>query len=167
MTNSIGRLRFYILAFILGVCWYAALLIPPGTRGFLVFKDWHNFQLSQPELLVIMCLTSVTVAILFRRLVVKAKHWWARLLLAVFVPLCGTILFTWGVIIFALLTGKPVAPEGARTIELVMFMGIYAFYGLLFAVYAGYVVVPMGYLSQFVMQRYGDANAGARRGEAT
>ncbi len=139
-----------LAALALGVVWFGALLIPPGTRAFLLESEWWNFFATPLELLVAMCLASLSIALIFRRLIARSRTWRTHLLLAATLPFVGSVIFTWLVI----LLGSVADRDGAVGFdELIAAMFFIPGQALLTTAGAIYVVAPMGLVSQIVMNR--------------
>jgi len=146
-----ARLCYCGTAVVMGLVWYAALLVAPATRGFLL-KSWSNWSHSlivwRVESVPLLCLASFGVATTWRRWIVQARGW-QHLFLGVVLPFYGCVLFLCGVIVVSHVEfAQPfgiVHPENLGTL----------FWGLVTAMTSAHVVIPMGLLSQLVMHRVG------------
>src|SRR5688572_24431856 len=99
----------YVLASaLLGVAWCLVLsLVPSGVTMFLTVPEWWNYGLTWAEHLVLLCTTSVALALLFQRFIVTARTWPARLLRAFVLPLVGMLFYVGLFVPYAALT-RPV-----------------------------------------------------------
>jgi hypothetical protein len=142
---------YLAVAALLGVVWFGALLIPSNTRLLLLDTDWWNLS-TNPRLLVsIMVITSTAVAFLFRGPVTRAtgrRH----VVLAVTLPFLGASIFWALLIAVAGISGHREA-HGVISAS-VLFVSVLPSVWLNAAM-AAYVVVPLGFLSQFVMHLVG------------
>jgi len=155
--HVLGLATYAVAGAALGVVWFVALLIPPGTSHFLLVPDWQNLNVAWPWHLAAMCSASLLLSLLFRGVIIRARHWPVRLLLAALLPIVGTALYVCALILCALWGGATLAtgtayPRWVQLLSLAFFM---ALYGQLFLLTAIYVVFPMGLLSQLVMERVG------------
>ena len=150
-------LRYLVAALLLGGLWFVGLLAAPSTAGFLSVPEWWNFKLHWYELLPIMCLSSLALSLVFRRWIVKKQSLLGRLLLGTLLPFAGAIIFIWFTILYACFTGRVEFTSNMYPpiVELAALMFFTALYGLLYALWAFYVVIPMGLVSQLVMERSG------------
>ncbi len=87
------RWSYPIVAFLLGVIWYVGLLLPEVTRGWLL-----HFPIAH---LLIMCVSSLLVALSARKLISRARGI-MHVVLAVMLPVYGALLFTIGSSLFLL-----------------------------------------------------------------
>lgn len=151
------RVRYLVTALLLGVVWFVGLLAAPSTAGFLSVPEWWNFKLQWYELLPIMCVSSLVLALAFRRWIVKKQSLLRRLLLGTLLPFAGATIFIWLTILYACSTGRVESTSNMYppAVELAALMFFTALYGLLYALWAFYVVIPIGLVSQLLMERTG------------
>ncbi len=140
-----GHRRYYIVAFLMGLPWFVALLIPPTTRDFLLsWRNWTHVRLVwYIETMLLFCLVSLATAATWRRWIISAVGW-QRLWVAVALPFYGCVLFLCGVILLSHLLQIEKILHADNALLL--------FWGMLSTVFSAYVVVPMGWISQSVMQ---------------
>ena len=132
-------------AFGMGLVWFLALHASPFTGPFF-HTDWLSFKLKTHELILLLCLSSLGVALTFRRLILRSESW----LVGALLPYYGAILF----ISSCALLGHALrrTHEGGSLEEVLGITGISIAYGLVYALLSFHVVVPMGMLSHRVMQ---------------
>ncbi len=123
--------------------WYIVLLIPRTTREFLL----------DPELwflnLVLMVTAGVAVAVLFRISIVTPRL--CGVVPALFLPLVGAFIFA--VLYSMLLAGLNFWNVG-RVGDWREFVGV-IYRIMVGTLYALYIVIPMGFVSQWIMRRFG------------
>jgi len=136
------RWSYPIVAFLLGVIWYVGLLLPEVTRGWLL-----HFPIAH---LLIMCVSSLLVALSARKLISRARGI-MHVVLAVMLPVYGALLFTIGSSLFLLAVTLLQHGVGWAFAQAHDFLVI-PFWGLLATGAAYYVVFPLGLLSQIVMK---------------
>lgn len=115
--ESIRTVWFWIAAFLMGIPWFAAMLIPPSTRYFLTHKSADSFMLYPSELCFLMCCASLSVALAFRRQICRSRSIERILGLGVSLPFVGGLLFTWYMIILGIALGKMMGPAAGRSGE--------------------------------------------------
>jgi len=131
------------VAFLLGMLWCAALMVPAVTR---------NVMLADHPVLSALLLSAVSaiVAVAFRRSIAKGRAGWRFAVLALGLPFVGAALWFLSATLINWLIGPRDAPiwEVAVAAVSVLPLALGAV-----AVSAYYVVIPMGVLSQYVMNR--------------
>lgn len=144
-----GAAHYRIGAVVLGLVWYFGLSRARGTARVLTESDWWNFRLPPWMLLILLVTVSLGVALMFRKGIATSRTWIQHALLALALPVVGTILFTWGVVVVGLLFGR--TGEANSLGEVFGFFVIIPFYGLLAVWYSLPTVLALGVVSQFVM----------------
>jgi len=142
--GSLGALvrivKYYVTAFAMGALWFLALY--PFAGGLPLGGELFPFDL------IAMCLASLTVAATFRRKITQASRR-AFVLLSVLLPCVGAFIF--GAFFVAFMAVQNVIHDGllpdAEALMIPVVCVIYGAIGLCF------VSVPMGLLSQYVMQK--------------
>ena len=133
-------MKYYATAFGMGALWFLALY--PFAGGLPLGGESFPFDL------LAMCLASLTIAVTFRRRIAGASRR-AFILLSVFLPWLGAFIF--GAFFVGFMTVQNVAHNGllpdAEALMIPITCVIYGAIGLFF------VSIPMGLLSQYVMQR--------------
>jgi len=134
---------WYVCAAVgMGIVWYVVLLpvgdaVPLGGKGWLVN-------------LVAMCLASLSVALLFRAFIVRAKGWLFHVL-AVGLPTVGALLFGVYYVLGWHLDTLAQLGVGTDWDYIVKTPLVFVWFAWVFLP----ITVPMGYLSQWVMQCVG------------
>ena len=141
-------IRYAATAGVLGVGWFVVLLVPGMTRGWLLEAPWQN--------LLCLVLTSVIVAVLCRGYIEDAETPWEHLIRAVVLPYVGCFAFLtlWS----ALLWGRTLIYGGLANLHDTV--SLYAM-GMTAAVVSCFVVVPYGFLCQYVMNAVARSRAAA------
>ena len=143
------RRRYELTAFLLGIVWYVALLIPSITRQTLHFNYNGKVPTYPIVMLLLMCGVSVGLAEGFRSWIVNARGW-QNMALGLMLPFIGAILF-------GCLTSVVWLGFGADPRELSKILVMFPLFGLWYAVISWAVVIPLGCLSQFLMRCAGRA----------
>jgi hypothetical protein len=137
---SRAALRADLAAVLLGVGWFAVLLIPPWTRSWLLEERG-----AVPGHLALLAVSSVIVARVGRRFVARADSLAADLWRAVVMPAAGCLVYLtlWNFREWL----RP--PRGVANLHdtLVLYL-----WGPVAVALSGYVVVPYGYCCQRVMR---------------
>jgi hypothetical protein len=134
---------YSLAAFAMGVLWYA-VLFPFADAVPLGGEVWFVNLLA-------MCFASLSVALLFRVLIIRAKGWLFHAL-AISLPMLGAFLFgTYMVLGWHLhaLTHPGISIDWHDAIKIPLIFVLFGAWGLFF------ISVPMGYLSQWLMQLIG------------
>ena len=145
------RLKYLASAGALGAIWFLALLVPLATREVLLPSGIGAIGIGRQVALV--CITSVVLAVAFKGLIIGAKNAWIGSILSVLLPLLGTEIF-----VLLSFLGMLQSENLARTGWSEMIQGLIV--RLIFAIptvihTAFYIVIPMGFISQYVMDRVG------------
>jgi len=131
------------VAFLLGILWCAALMVPEATRN-VMLADHPGTSAF------LLCAVSAIVATVFRRPIAKAHSGWRFALLALGLPFVGAALWVLSVTLinwFSDPSGTPIWEAAVVAVSVLpVALGVVA-------VSAFYVVIPMGVLSQYVMHR--------------
>jgi hypothetical protein len=137
------RVRYLATAGLLGLGWFAVLLVPGWTRAWLS-PDLRGAA-SNAALLVV---TSMAIAWIFRRVIARASSWRDRWLRAALLPYVGCVLYLtlWNAVEAArgLAHGAPFQAHDAAVLYV---------WGLGQALLACFVVVPFGLLCQWALER--------------
>jgi hypothetical protein len=139
----VNRLRYVITAALLGLGWYAVLLVPPWTRDWLrQDRNWTGIPLNGALLMV----TSVVVAWAFRRFIAGAQDFRQHLLRAAVMPYAGCVVYLtlWNAVAWTSDLSHGV--RGSVHDSLVIYP-----WGLAYALIACFVVVPYGLACQYAM----------------
>ena len=131
------------VAFLLGLLWCAALMVPEVTRD-VMLADRPTISA------LLLCAVSAIVATVFRRAISRARTGWRFAALALGLPFVGAALWFLSATLINWLIGPCDAPmwDVAVTAVTVLPFALGAV-----AVSAYYVVIPMGVFSQYVMHR--------------
>ena len=154
-----GHLRYSHIAFLMGLPWYIALLVPMWTRDFLLYgliddRSGLSLVFWRVNSVILLCLTSLGVAVTCRRWIVNAKGW-QNLFLGAALPFYGCTLFLVSVLLVGLL-GEAMWIGGELNLhELYDEYFIILPWGLMYTAFSVYVVIPMGCLSQVAMRWIG------------
>lgn len=81
--------RYYATALLLGIGWFPVLSISPLHRQFLLVNGSLTYLIS----MVFLSLTSLVIAIIFRRFIVGAKSWRSDSVRALVLPLAGCLVY--------------------------------------------------------------------------
>jgi hypothetical protein len=137
------HLQYISVAFLLGMLWCAALMVPDVTRNVLLSD--HSAASA-----LLLCGVSTIVATVFRRAIAKARSGWRFVLLALGLPFVGAALWFLSATLINWLIGPHDAPIWDVAVMAVSALPI-ALGAVALSAY--YVVIPMGVLSQYVMHR--------------
>lgn len=140
--------RYFAVAFLVGMAWPAVLLVSPSMRGVLLQPD----VASGAAFLALFPVTSCLLAAAFRRWIVSSRRLMTDALLAIVLPGIGACFVSLGYVFLAGVTrGWPASSQ-----DLLWAIVLFPWYGLLYA-YGGawYAVLPMGVMSQMIMKRVG------------
>ena len=133
-------MKYYATAFAMGALWFLALY--PFARALPLGSELFPFDL------LAMCLASLFVAATFRRRITQANRF-TFMLFSVVLPCVGAFIF--GALFVAFMAAQNVIHNGllpdAEVLMIPITCVIYGAIGLFF------VSIPMGLLSQYVMQR--------------
>jgi|GEM_PF-5567489 len=138
---------FYVLAALgVGVAWYIVLL-PFGSGLPMGGEHWFANLLA-------MCFTSLTLALVFRPLITRARGVTYHVL-AIGLPSVGALVFgiytILGWAIWPMVPGATVAWNKAiKTLPVFVLYGAWTLF---------FITVPMGYASQWLMQRASRRNS--------
>jgi hypothetical protein len=100
-------------------------------------------------LLILLVTVSLAIALLFQKKIAASRTWNQHVLLAIALPMVGTILFAWSVVVVGLLFGR--TGEGDSVGEVLGFLVFIPLYAFVAVWYALPTVLALGVLSQFVM----------------
>ena len=139
------ELKYYSIAGALGLGWLAALLLVPTTRDVLIGNRDNYNSIALNALLLV--LTGLIVAWVFRRFITSARSWKGDLLRAVVLPYAGCLIYLTLLILTSWAEGL-LAGRGFHWHLLALY-----YWGFLFALAAFLVVIPYGLLCQYVMRR--------------
>jgi hypothetical protein len=128
-------LRYVGTAALLGGAWFVVLLAPSMPREWLL----HSIPLN----LVCLVLASCAVALTFEPWIAKARTFTQHALRAVLLPFAGAFVFLSLFILWTTLTGK-VNPHDQVVVLI---------WGMVSAALAAPVVIPFGFVCQWVMHR--------------
>jgi hypothetical protein len=162
--NKLRRKRlivYWTTAGALAVGWYLALLFPPMTHQLLLGLSppaWSpGIQLPTMRLVLfqlpVVCVVGLSVALLLRRWIVSASLGKATAL-SLTIPLAGAILFG---ILSPIRIAWAVQPQPHRSAwEFIGMVPIIALAApFLMAIGAFYVAIPMGFLTQYLLNKVG------------
>ena len=137
-------LAYIVVAAVLGLTWYAALLIPDVTR-----------QLLLRERLFFSCFSAggaVILAVVFRKHVARTTSAERIAGFAIGLPILAAVLAMWGLTLRDWIgDGGPDTFAGALARIAVIGVGT----TVVFSFVAFYVVIPMGLLTTFVLRQVG------------
>lgn len=144
------RLKYLASAGALGVIWFLALLGPLATRERLLPLGIGATGVG--EQLVLVCVTSVLLAVAFKGLISGAKNVWIASVLSLFLPLVGTEIFV--LLDFLVMQSENFARIGwSEMIQIAINQLVFAIPTVIHSAF--YVVIPLGFISQYVMERVG------------
>ena len=131
-------LRYCSTAGGLGVGWFVVLLIPGMTREWLLANKWQN--------LGCLVVSSVIVAVVFRRFIGSADTLWDYLVRATMIPYLGTFVFLslWT----ALLWTRTLLYGGLANLHDTLSLYVM---GMIAVTVSFFVVIPYGLLCQYIM----------------
>jgi hypothetical protein len=142
-----------------GGAWFVLLQIPPHIKAYFATPSIWNFYLRSVELLVILIIASVAVSLMFRKWIVKSTTG-VQILLGIFLPFIGAVIFTLLVIIVGAITGRFLNQTHPRGMgELLFWCLRIPFYAIVSAAFAFYIVIPVGLIFQFVLNSIGSKSA--------
>lgn len=147
-----GERKYWIAAFGLGVVWFLVLLIPLATREVLLPQGTKGPWAVTVRVFLV-CVASVVLARVFKRLIIRRRSVWVNAVLSLLLPLVGTEIF---VLVEFLTMLHPInlARMGwAGMLE--MLLARLTLSVPIVIHYAFYVMVPMGFISQYVMSTAG------------
>jgi hypothetical protein len=136
-----SKFKYHSTAAVLGIGWFLVLLIPEGTRGWLL----KFIQGLAPYHLSVLVLSSVIVAFIFRRAIVAANIILKHLTCGCVIPYVGCIVYL--TIITVFLYERKLSVRDVHDA-----LGIYLF-GIIFALRSFFVVLPFGIVSQYIMNK--------------
>ena len=154
-----GNLRYPHIAFLMGLLWYIALLVPMWTRDLLLYDFFEDragpsLVFWRVKSIILLCFTSLGVAVTCRRWIVNAKGW-QNLFLGAVLPFYGCTLFLVSVLLVRLLGEAMWIGGGSNLRELYDEYFVILPWGLMYTAFSAYVVIPMGCFSQVVMRWVG------------
>jgi hypothetical protein len=131
-------LRYCATAGGLGVGWFAVLLLPSVTRGWLLASPWQN--------LACLVVASVLVAVVCRRFIGRATTPGEHLLRAIVLPYLGCLVFL--SLVAGVLWTRTILAGGLANLHDTA--SLYAM-GMTAAAVSFFVVIPYGLLCQYVI----------------
>ena len=153
-----AKAKYFVSAGTLGVIWFLVLLIPLATREVLLPQETRTLEFLAVRVFLV-AVTSVILAVAFKRFIVRTQDVWLSSLVSLVLPLVGTLIFVL-VEFLTLLSRENLLRVGWEQLMQILFVR------LIMSVpigihYAFYVMVPMGFISQYVMNRAGRSDGRA------
>ncbi len=136
-------MRYYGTALALGFGWFAVLLIPSTTRGWILNGPGGAFAT-----LVALVISSLLTSYIFKRWIVSASSFRDNLLRAVPIPYVGCVIYLTLYNVFA--GSIDFANVGRVNVHdsVVLY-----YWGLLYAALAAYVIIPYSFFCQWILNR--------------
>jgi len=133
-------LRYLATAALLGAGWFAVLLVPAITRGFVLQVPLQS--------LTFLVLSSVTVSAVFVRFVASAHSFSSHLGRALLLSYAGCVLFL--TLTAAAIWAHSLLADGLANVHDTVSLYVM---GLTAATISGYVVIPYALLCQYALHR--------------
>ncbi len=152
---AVPRLSYCCAALLLGAFWYVAWLVSalprfPHTYAQLRFLEPLDF--FEPMFLL-MCAVSLTLAVAFRRFIVRADTLPRALATAIGLPLLGSVLYVAGFYLPNSFIGAESFSSFLYSLLMLPLLGVIV--GLPVAAAGFWIFLPMGLVSQLVMGAIG------------
>ncbi len=146
MLGCIGKMRFYATALTLGFGWFAVLLIPQSTRGWILGGGGGPGAILAN--LSAVPISSLLTAFIFRSWIASARSLGGNVLRAISLPYAGCLIY----LSFYNVYAGSVDYVNVGRINVHDSFVLY-YWGLMYTALASYVIVPYSFFCQWILNR--------------